>query len=66
MTYCGASIDAGEGDVRDELAETVDGPAPGPALPADELSDDVLDIVVGGLSTDAALARAAAYGGVLT
>jgi hypothetical protein len=62
MTYCERSIDAGEGDVRDELAGTVDGSSPSPPLLADELSDDVLDVVVGGLSTDAALARAAAYG----
>jgi len=36
-------------------------PAPGDPAGEDELSDTALDAVVGGLTTEAALARAAAF-----
>lgn len=53
--------------MRDELAvpepwgSSAIHPA-GPDLLVDELPEDVLDAVVGGLTTEAAQARAAAYG----
>ncbi len=65
MPYCEASIHSRSGrqNVRDALAQTTESSSSSsPALFSDELSDDVLDMVVGGLTTDAALARAVAFG----